>query len=215
VSVLGIHDSTAAREVQQNFKDVLAWLESLEAPKYPGKINQELALQGKQLFIDNCEKCHGTYGTRPYYPNKIIPINEVKTDSTYAQYAMNSEIFDWYNESWFGKSADPAQLIPSYGYMAPPLDGVWATAPYLHNGSVPNLETLLESAKRPTYWSRTFNSNDYDLEAVGWKYKVESNGQGKKTYDTSMLGYGNYGHTFGDEFSTNERKAVIEYLKSL
>ena len=215
VSVLGIHDSTAAREVQQNFKDVLAWLESLEAPKYPGEIDQELALQGKQLFIDNCEKCHGTYGKRPYYPNKIIPIHEVKTDSTYAQYAMNSEIFDWYNESWFGKSTDPAQLIPSYGYMAPPLDGVWATAPYLHNGSVPNLETLLESSKRPTYWSRSFNSNDYDLEAVGWKYQVENNGQGKKTYDTRLLGYGNYGHTFGDEFNPKERKAVIEYLKSL
>ncbi|MDW3645704.1 MAG: c-type cytochrome [Bacteroidia bacterium] len=215
VSVLGIHDSTAAREVQQNFKDVLAWLESLEAPKYPGEIDQELALQGKQLFIDNCEKCHGTYGKRPYYPNKIIPIHEVKTDSIYAQYAMNSEIFDWYNESWFGKSADPAQLIPSYGYMAPPLDGIWATAPYLHNGSVPNLESLLESSKRPTYWSRSFKSTDYDLEAVGWKFSVENNGQGKKTYDTSMLGYGNYGHTFGDEFSPKERKAVIEYLKSL
>ncbi|MEM6801445.1 MAG: hypothetical protein AAF696_08575 [Bacteroidota bacterium] len=215
VSVLGIHDSTDAREVQQNFVDVLAWLESLEAPKYPGRLDLNLAQKGKELFINNCEKCHGTYGKRPYYPNKIIPIKEVQTDSIYAQYAMNSEIFDWYNESWFGQSTDPAQLLPSYGYMAPPLDGVWATAPYLHNGSVPNLETLLNSKTRPTYWSRSFESKDYDLKKVGWKYQVEESGKGKKTYDTQMLGYGNYGHTFGDEFTSSERKAVIEYLKTL
>lgn len=215
VSVLGIHDSTAARKVQQNFKDVLAWLYSLEAPKYPKEIKKELALAGKKLFIDNCEKCHGTYGKRPYYPNKIVPIREVKTDSIYAQYAMESEIFDWYNESWFGQSASPAQLIPSYGYMAPPLDGVWATAPYLHNGSVPDLQTLLNSKTRPIFWKRSFKSTDYDLESVGWKYTVKKTGGGRKTYNTELLGYGNYGHTFGDEFSEQERTAVIEYLKTL
>jgi len=215
VSVLGIHDSSAARGVQQNFEDVLAWLESLEAPKYPKPVNQDLVRQGKQLFIDNCEKCHGTYGKRPYYPNKIIPIHEVKTDSVYAAYAMNSEIFEWYNKSWFGQSENPAQLIPSYGYMAPPLDGVWATAPYLHNGSIPDLQTLLNSKNRPTFWKRSFKSSDYDLETVGWKYERRNNGKGKKTYDTQTLGYGNYGHTFGDEFSEEERTAVIEYLKTL
>ena len=215
VAVLGIHDSTEARDVQQNFVDVLAWLNSLEPPKYPGEIDRNLAAKGQQIFMNTCKKCHGSYGKNGHYPNKIVQIKEVKTDSLYAQYGMESKITDWYNNSWFGQSMDPAQLVPSYGYVAPPLDGVWATAPYLHNGSVPTLEALLNSKLRPKYWSRSFDSHDYNLEKVGWNYQVEENGNGKKTYDTTMPGSGNYGHYFGDEFSQEERIAVIEYLKTL
>ena len=59
------------------------------------------------------------------------------------------------------------------GYVATPLTGVWATAPYLHNGSVPTLAALLDSTTRPKYWSRkygtngSYDSNDYDEHAVG------------------------------------------------
>ena len=215
VSVLGIHDSTAAREVQQNFKDVLAWLESLEPPEYPHPVNKTLAAKGQMLFLNTCKKCHGSYDGRGYYPNKLVPIKEIKTDSIYAQYAMESHITKWYNESWFGQTPDPAKLQPSFGYIAPPLDGVWATAPYLHNGSVPDLESLLNSKSRPTFWKRSMEADDYNFDKVGWNYEVVSNGNGKKTYDTTLPGYGNYGHYFGDEFTADERRAVIEYLKTL
>ena len=55
----------------------------------------------------------------------------------------------WFNKSFFGEIA---RNEPAPGYMAPPLDGVWATAPYLHNGSVPTIEALLNSPSRPHYW---------------------------------------------------------------
>jgi hypothetical protein len=60
-------------------------------------------------------------------------------------------------------------MLATGGYIAPPLDGIWATAPYLHNGSVPDLATLLKSSSRPTYWLRSFDDGDYDLTNVGWK----------------------------------------------
>ncbi len=215
VSVLGVHDSTQAREIQQNFVDVLAWLNQLEAPAYPGEVDQKLAAKGKEVFTVHCSKCHGTYGEDEYYPNKIIPIRIVKTDPMYAEYNLNSKLMDWYNESWFATSAPRARDIPSYGYVAPPLDGIWATAPYLHNGSVPDLRALLDSRQRPTYWSRSGDSRDYDLERVGWKYEEKNNGRGDWTYDGTKDGSGNQGHYFGDILSEKERTAVIEYLKTL
>ena len=109
----------------------------------------------------------------------------------------------------------PARLEPFTGYIAPPLDGVWITAPYLHNASVPTLEAILNSKIRPAYWSRDFDHPQYDYEKLGWKFSTESKGGSKTVYDTTVPGYGNYGHYFGDVLSDAERKAVIEYLKTL
>ncbi|HEY0974747.1 MAG TPA: hypothetical protein VGE57_09665, partial [Solimonas sp.] len=70
------------------------------------------------------------------------------------------------------------------GYQAPPLYGVWATAPYFHNGSVPTLEQVLDSTQRPAIWRRLLQEKDgikgfdqrfgvaYDTAAVGWKHDV-------------------------------------------
>ncbi|MEL6133964.1 MAG: hypothetical protein AAFR59_11425, partial [Bacteroidota bacterium] len=113
------------------------------------------------------------------------------------------------------KTDPPSHNEASYGYMAPPLDGIWATAPYLHNGSVPDLWSLLDSKARPTYWQRTAESEDYTLEKVGWNYTDRNNPRGKWTYDTTLPGSSNVGHYFGDTLSTSERWAMIEYLKTL
>lgn len=218
-STQGIEDSTEARIIQENFKDVLAWIYSLEAPKYPGKINQELARAGETVFMASCEKCHGTYGRLPYFPNKIVPLDEIKTDPLYAQYFFEqSQLANWYNKSWFAQTNPKSEMKPSAGYMAPPLDGVWATAPYLHNASVPNLQTLLDSKKRPTYWAsgKTAKGMVYEIEEnIGLVYVTETKGKDKNVYDTTLPGYGNQGHYFGDELSEYDRTAVIEYLKTL
>lgn len=68
----------AAREA--DFQNVYAWLESLEAPKYPFAIDQMLATQGEAVFNNHCADCHGTYGAEETYPNKIVSIEEVATD---------------------------------------------------------------------------------------------------------------------------------------
>ncbi len=99
---------------------------------------------------------------------------------------MASDFFtNWYNQSWFGTGANPGKITPKNGYIAPPLDGVWATAPYLHNGSVPDLNTLLKSSSRPTYWTRTFDATDYNYTNVGWNYTVLSSAN-STCYNTDL-----------------------------
>jgi len=154
--------------------------------------------------------------------NLLIPLDVIGTDGVLAlggsQFA--DRFLEWWSKSFYGQAS---KLEPKKGYVAPPLDGIWATAPYLHNGSVPTIAALLDSTKRPQYWTRTFQSTDYDPAALGWKFtKLDHGHAGEPTvnarvkiYDTTQLGYGNGGHTFGDDLEDGERRAVLEYLKTL
>jgi hypothetical protein len=216
-SLVTLSDTTEARKIDSKFPDVLAYIKSLKAPKFPNAIDQTLAQKGKTLFLDNCAKCHGTYDGDGTYPNLLVETATVGTDDALANaYKVYPFYHTWYNDSWFAKKSPKSQLTPTNGYVAPPLDGIWATAPYLHNGSVPTLEDLMNSAKRPKYWSRNFdNGVDIDFVKMGWKHTVETSKKDINTYDTTAKGYGNQGHTYGDKFTTEERKAVIGYLKTL
>ncbi len=215
-NLLTVTDTSESRNVDNHISDVLAFIYSLKAPKYPKQINAELAGKGQEIFTANCSKCHGTYGKNESYPNLLIPESIIQTDSfLYSANYQNPQFIGWFNNSWFAQGDHPAKLIPYSGYIAPPLDGVWATAPYLHNGSVPNLEALLNSKLRPTYWQRNFDTPQYDYENPGWPF-VQHNEPGDNTvYNTKLHGYGNMGHYFGDKLTDKERMAVIEYLKTL
>jgi mono/diheme cytochrome c family protein len=211
-----VNDTSESREVDSHFNDVLAYIESLRAPVYPKPLNRKLVKEGGILFVQHCSKCHGSYGPGGKYPNLLIPESVIGTDSMLFRSNYQSHQFvDWFNNSWFAQGDHPARLEPFDGYIAPPLDGIWITAPYLHNGSVPDLETLLNSRERPRYWSRDFDDPQYNYETPGWKYKVHDAPEGTTVYNTTLPGYGNYGHTFGDNLTGRERKAIIEYLKTL
>ena len=121
---------------------------------------------------------------------------------------------------------NPGAIVPHY--RARPLDGVWATAPYLHNGTVPTLHELLDSSSRPARFTRppSTDFSHYDTNHVGWKFAEVSREdqasttkrspfQAKFIVDTSRFGMGNQGHTFGDALTEKERMDVIEYLKTL
>jgi len=172
--------------------------------------------EGKLIFNANCSGCHGSYGNEGKYPNLLIPENIIATDSLLLKYySSNNGYEDWYNKSWYATAYKPAYSKPQFGYVAQPLDGIWITAPYFHNGSVPTIDAVLNSKIRPRYWKRNFDKQEYDYKNPGWKYKTLRNPGGKKTYNTDIPGYGNYGHYFGDHLTDPERKAVIEYLKTL
>ena len=150
------------------------------------------------------------------YPNLLIPQSTIQTDSLLqASNYSNPEFVDWFNKSWFSSGDHPGKLVPFKGYLAPPLDGIWITAPYLHNGSVPSLEAVLNSAIRPKYWSRSFEKPQYNYDNPGWVFSVHEQPTDRIIYNTTLPGYGNYGHYFGDKLTNTERKAVIEYLKTL
>jgi mono/diheme cytochrome c family protein len=213
-------DFDKAEEVDGKMKDILEYIKTIEPPKYPFTIDTNLANQGETIFKNNCATCHGTYGGNDFYPNLLVSLKTVGTDPELSNFYTNSspemEYFkDWFNTGWFGSGSNGMKLVAEGGYVAPPLDGVWATAPYFHNASVPTVDDVLNSTKRPKYWTRTFVSTDYDETKVGWNYTVQNSKVDKNTYDTTQKGYGNSGHTFGDNLTSDERKAVIEYLKTL
>lgn len=215
-NLLTVNDTTESAEVDSHMPDVLAYIKSLEPPKYPKPIEAVLAEKGKIIFNNNCSECHGTYGKDGQYPNLLIPQSTIQTDSLLqASNYIYPEFIDWFNRSWFSSGDHPAKLVPFSGYIAPPLDGVWITAPYFHNGSVPTLEAVLNSSARPKYWTRDFDKPEYDYENPGWKFTMLTIPGDQPIYNTTLPGYGNYGHYFGDKLTAEERKAVIEYLKTL
>ena len=210
-----------ARAIDAAFVDVRAWITSMPVPKWPFPVSASLAEQGKPIFEAVCSRCHGTYGADGYYPNEIVPLDEVGTDSTLAAGASQfaDRFVQWFADSFWGETS---RLDPQEGYVPPPLDGIWATAPFFHNGSVPTLEGVLDSKKRPGAWTRTFDSTAYDPATVGWKFtptglqSAEPNAAKRsKIYDTTHIGYGNKGHIYGDDLTAEERLAVLEYLKTL
>ncbi len=85
-------------------------------------------------------------------------------------------------------------LVANVKYKARPLDGVWATPPYLHNASVPNLDALLSPvAARPG--SFVIGSTEFDTDLVGYR---TDGGENDFTIDTSLAGNYNTGHEFRD-----------------
>jgi len=209
----------------------------------------------KRGFIA-CKTCHGTYTRKASQSDLSKPgswdvsykgsatLKNVKTDATYnAVLQKFKPIVDHINklatyyEAQGTPELTPTVSVPSRkGYVAPPLVGVWASAPYFHNGSVPTIATVLNSKERPKIWSRNISDpHGYDLEHVGLQHEPMTRAQydasateaaeahprskamidHQSIYDTGSYGHGNMGHTFGDRLTTEERAAVIEFLKSL
>jgi len=99
---------------------------------------------------------------------------------------------------------------PDY-YKARPLSGIWASAPYLHNGSVPSLSELL---KPPPARVASFHvgSREFDPALVGLS---TAEGANTMLFDTTQAGNGNAGHEFGTKLTDAEKADLLEYLKSL
>jgi cytochrome c5 len=202
--------------------DIRAYIESIEPPAFPHPVDAELAERGRAVFEANCASCHGTYGEDWTYPNLVVGLDQIGTDPEYALSMTDGSLdrfYAWIDESPYGENVGVA---PAPGYIAPPLDGIWAAAPYLHNGSVPDLRALLDSRLRPIYW-RFAEPRGYDSDAVGWRHEALEAGKeaaadaddARRIYDTTQRGYGNGGHQHGDALSEDEREAVLEYLKTL
>jgi cytochrome c5 len=222
-------DSLAeVRDMDTWFVDVRAYLATLTPPAYPYPIDRDLAERGKAVFRANCKRCHGTYGADQgdgkgwTYPNKLVALEDIGTDPALAEaaYRDSDRFLRWFAASFYGQGS---QAAPGLGYVAPPLDGVWATAPYLHNGSVPTIAALLDSGQRPKYWRHAVDAPAYDQATLGWAYlQLDAGKTGATTsaerawvYDTDLPGYGNQGHDIGDDLYAEERRALIEYLKTL
>jgi mono/diheme cytochrome c family protein len=205
---------------EDDFRDVFAYLSSIEPPKYPYPIDQPLADRGRLSFNRVCAECHGTYGEGSRYPEKRIPIDVVGTDRVRLD-ALTPAGRDLYGRSWFAEYGKSNNVTNPGGYVAPPLDGIWASAPYFHNGSVPTLWHVLHPDERPAVWKRSEGA--FDASRVGPAIEVFDrvpaaidDGHEKRNYfNTRAFGKSAAGHVFPDELSEDEKSAVLEYLKTL
>lgn len=96
------------------------------------------------------------------------------------------------------------------GYPTKPLAGIWATAPYLHNGSVPTLADMLTPpADRPKIFM--MGSREYDSKKIGYRTDKADG----FAYDTARKGNSNQGHPFGTTLKPEEKEDLMEFLKTL
>ncbi|HWO23231.1 MAG TPA: cytochrome c [Kofleriaceae bacterium] len=108
------------------------------------------------------------------------------------------------------QSTEASPLADVMAYKARPLNGIWATAPFLHNGSVPTLyDLLLPPAERPATFA--VGRMEYEPRKVGYV----SDGGVPFVLDTRVPGNSNRGHEYGTQLADGDRWALVEYLKTL
>lgn len=106
-------------------------------------------------------------------------------------------------------NAAPDNSVPSY--KARPINGVWASAPYLHNGSVPTIyDLLLPASQRPVIFY--VGNIELDLVKVGLMSHQDSS---STLFDTRLRGNSNMGHEYGTSLNDEQRWDLVEYIKSL
>ena len=190
---------------------VAEYLGDLQPPKYPFAMDATLAQAGANTYAAECAHCHDANGARA---NSPIPLAEIGTDGSRLD-AWTAESAAAFNEvgaghRWKFSSSRPA----TQGYVAPSLAGVWLNAPYLHNGSVPTLRDMLQPpADRPARFWRGYDV--YDQAAVGFVSDGAEASRAGTLHDVAQPGNGNGGHTYGTALTEGEKRALLEYLKTL
>ncbi|WNG39238.1 hypothetical protein F0U61_40395 [Archangium violaceum] len=213
----------------------LAELERLSnkigSPRWPqdvfGPLETARLERGREHFARHCQSCHGA-------EDAVVPLERIGTDGNRAQ-SFASKVGDLEfpaalqdllsrvkQRAYAREGLTPEEIHPleprivywraPVGYVSRPLEGIWATAPYLHNGSVPTLWDLLQPASaRPARFP--MGQREYDPGKVG--YVTESSDPSLFTFDVSMPGNSNAGHEYGTGLSEEEKRDLLEYLKSL
>ena len=121
-------------------------------------------------------------------------------------------------EARFDQPDADIRWLTTGGYVARPLAGAWATAPYLHNGSVPTLADLLEPAhRRPIVFP--VGHREYDPVRGGYVSRFEDVPADQLAtafvFDTRIAGNRNTGHEFGTQLPPAEKRALLQYLKGM
>ena len=183
--------------------------EKIRAPRYPFRIDKESAKRGASLFAANCNSCHDG----PESDQRLYSVSEVGTDPHRAE-MFSQKLADGFNKFLAELETEGYQPPKEVGvrstgkYFAATLNGVWARSPYLHNGSVRTMKELLTE---PTQRAKTFRrgSRVFDETEMGYT------DAGVYLFNTATTGNSNSGHDYGTKLSLDEKRDLIEYLKTL
>jgi hypothetical protein len=198
---------------------VREWIDILPPPPYPfAKTNDSNALaRGEQIYKQSCAECHSIGGK---YTGQVTPLQDVATDE-HRFNAYTEKLVPIQREWGKGYEWEFKHFRKTDGYANAPLDGIWARAPYLHNGSVPTLYDLLTPAANRNQGNNFFYTGHgvYDTVNVGFRTDVSVlNGVKVPMFVITERGNSNKGHTgarYGTELSEDDKRALIEYLKTL
>lgn len=213
-------------------------------PVHAGQV--EMAKAGEQHYRALCARCHGTYSKAWSLPNadelspadqfqtvgvQYFPDTRLKNVGTDGHRAaatkmISSEINRLHFTQRFGLYLEPGATD---SYVPPPLDGIWARWPYLHNNSVPSLADLLSPEdQRPTAFyvvPAIDRTCDFDSDRVGFptEDRVEQHWRSpERFFDTRIPGLSNKGHDKGifivngvNVMNDRKRRELIAFLKSL
>jgi hypothetical protein len=201
--------ATPKTVILPSFKRVTDFLLGLKPPAYPFPIQQDVAARGKIIYDHECAQCHAFGAANT---GQVTAIDKVATD----RHRLDS--FSASLVEKFHSINSPPFVFDAYkktdGYANVPIDGIWARAPYLHNGSVPNLWILLQpESARPQIFYRGYDV--YDPKNVGFISDGPAAMQVGFRVDTGIVGNGNQGHAYGVALKDSDKWDLIEYLKTL
>jgi hypothetical protein len=177
------------------------------SPHYPFEIDKNLIGAGEVQYKNNCASCHDG----PQDDRRLHSLEEIGTDPNRARELDQNQVDVYWKALQEFKIDGYQPAHPPFRvtgkYWAPSLEGVWARSPYLHNGSVRTMYDLLTVPnQRPDFRK---NNTLYDEEQMG--FNESGNGYQK----ASNVGSSNSGHNYGTNLSESDKRALIEYLKTL
>jgi hypothetical protein len=168
-------------------------------------------LQGSPVFVKVTTSFGPTAGAADILRNAVTGVHLANAKVT--DFFVPPTELKAFADGLLARQPPPQLTKPMY--KARPLNGVWASAPYLHNGSVPDLWSMLQPfASRPQKFYT--GSRQFDPVKVGFKSDAAEEG-GVKLFelDTSLRGNSNSGHPYGTNLTDEQKRQLIEYLKTL
>ena len=223
VPSMGVTPEVAETSISHAF-DITTWMASYAPQPFPGRIDRSLLPRGQTLYAQTCASCHGSYSPNLERPQIVSFPNwegDVGTDPQRHQ-LLDKTVADAVNASLYGRYINVRTVS---AYTAPPLTGLWSSAPYFHNGSVPTLWHFMHPGERPVRF--TVGGHRLDLDRVGIAGVDDGKGgwnppPGYKPWsipaevDTTAFGLGNGGHEAELKSLTDaDKAALLEYLKLL
>jgi hypothetical protein len=222
VPSMGVTAEVAERAIPKTQK-VMQWLAAYTAQPFPGAIDASLAARGRGVYAASCASCHGSFDESLSAPRLVSFPNwfgEVGTDRL--RITLLGDTIAAAVNAQFGDYIDAR---PAATYAAPPLIGLWSSAPYFHNGSVPTLYHLMHPAERPVTFQVGGHALDLGRVGIaatrtddgGWMYPAGYRPWSEPVLiDTRSEGLSNAGHEQPfTGMGEADKAALLEYLKLL
>jgi hypothetical protein len=183
--------------------------EKIQPPRYPFEVDRALVARGAKHYQAECASCHDG----PENDTRLHDVAEIGTQPFRAQSFTDEEARLFSNlllnlqTPGYQASSQPA-IRSTRKYWAPSLAGVWARSPYLHNGSVRTVDDLLKPAGER---AKSFHRGARAFDSLNLGYEDS----GAYVLDTSAPANSNIGHEYGTDLPPEQKRELIEYLKTL